>query len=281
MARASSSSTSRSLSMACGSSGGAVVFIRLSEREPLHREGGFDGTNNSSRAAASQGEKGGRCFLTHGRMPSACWTRRSRPQFLYARPCRDPRCCCHSLWRIPLLSEENANHGSRRSFHTGDQPYGRAQRLAPDRSGGTRLHRVERPLHLAGRTHLLPFAVHDPHRTRRLFLFRRMLRWRLHRDRTARSGFRRVPCPIPQSCHRRNHAGSRDQLTIQRGGSSRLARSKPDALSNFRELFPLSPRTFPWQWFPHKAAPERRTEEGAHYGRRYHRPCGRGYVVGD
>src|SRR3989442_3625811 len=72
IARASSSSSSLSFSRACSSSGGAVVFIRLSEGGALHRGGRFGRRQESSRAAAILGAKWGRFFLLHVLVSSAC-----------------------------------------------------------------------------------------------------------------------------------------------------------------------------------------------------------------
>src|SRR6266550_46964 len=77
----------------------------------LHRRGKFGGRQESSRAAAIQGENGRRCFLPHFVVRSACRARRAGPQFFHALTCRRLGRCRPSLCRISLLSEENAGHG--------------------------------------------------------------------------------------------------------------------------------------------------------------------------
>src|SRR5216683_1497008 len=111
IARASSSSSSLSFSRACSSSSGTVVFIRLSEGGALHRRGKFGGRQESNRAAAIQGENGGRCFLTQLAAPSSCGVQRAGPQFHYAFSCRRSGRCRPSVCRISLLFEENAYYG--------------------------------------------------------------------------------------------------------------------------------------------------------------------------
>src|SRR6267143_2497336 len=111
IARASSSSSSLSFSRPCSSSGGAVVFIHLSEGGALHRRGKIGGKQEFSRAAAIQDENGWRCFLLHLVVRSACRARRAGPQFFHALTCRRLGRCRPSLCRISLLLEENAGHG--------------------------------------------------------------------------------------------------------------------------------------------------------------------------
>src|SRR2546421_5162347 len=90
IARASSSSSSLSFSRACSSSGGAAVFFVCPEGA-LHRRGKFGGRQESSRAAAIQGENGRRCFLPHVAVRSACRPRRAGPHFFHPLTFRRPR----------------------------------------------------------------------------------------------------------------------------------------------------------------------------------------------
>src|SRR5258708_25152554 len=110
IARASSSSSSLSFSIVCGSNGGAVGFIRLSEGGALHRRGKFGGRQESNRAAAIQGENAGRCFLTQLSAPASCGVQRAGPQFHYAFSCRRSGRCRISLCRVSLLFVEQSSH---------------------------------------------------------------------------------------------------------------------------------------------------------------------------
>src|SRR6266568_4222070 len=158
-----------SFSRVRSSSGGAVVFLRLSEGGALlRRENSAIGRTLTVRLRYSA--KMERLFPAHLVVRFCCGGQRVRPQFYYAFSCWRFDRCRASLCRVLLLFEENADYGRRDRSNAGHQPDRRSKRPLADRPGGTRLHCHERPLRLSRRTHLLPFSFHDARRARRLFL---------------------------------------------------------------------------------------------------------------
>src|SRR6267378_1963835 len=77
----------------------------------------YTGEGNSAVSTSLTGpvrfrvKMGGRCFLTHLVVRSACRAWHAGPQFFHALSCRRSGRCRPSLCRVSLLFEGNADHG--------------------------------------------------------------------------------------------------------------------------------------------------------------------------